>query len=298
MYGNELEELHRYTIWEHKRTLITEHNLHAEEFGYTLAMNRFSDLTDDEIATSLKGSKQIEQIMSANATNIFKPSPNFRPLRELDWRKRGAVTAVKNQGTCGACWAFSATGAIEGQHYLKTKNLVSLSEQNLIDCSGRYGNNGCNGGNAFRAFNYVRDNGGVDTEMSYPFEERDGSCMFSRSSVGATVRGFNWVTPQGDENALLEAVTTVGPVSVMIDANHNTFYHYNGDGVYYEPSCSSVKHDHAVLVVGYGTENGKDYWLVKNSWGSDDWGRNGYILMARNRNNNCGIASHPSYPIV
>ena len=123
-------------------------------------------------------------------------------------------------------------------------------------------------------------------------------CRYSSQSIGATVNDFKWVHkgPNGNENTLLEAVTSVGPISVMIDSNHTKFHKYS-DGVYYEPQCSSIKHDHEILVIGYGTQDGKDYWLIKNSWGNT-WGMNGFGLMARNMNNNCGIANYPSYPIV
>ena len=257
-------------------------------------MNKFSDLSNDEITIRYKGLLLEEQIYS-NTTKFFQPSGHFKPLELVDWRDSGAVTPVKDQKQCGSCWAFSATGAIEGQHFLKTKQLVSLSEQNLIDCSGKWGNHGCNGGNQERAFNYTRDNGGIDTEESYRYEVVDGTCRFSTKSIGATVTGYVRI-PYGNESALLEAVTTIGPISVSIDASDTTFHHYSS-GVYYNPACSSTHLDHAVLVVGYGTLSGEDYWLVKNSWGAD-WGMNGYIRMARNKNNNCGIVTNAVYPTV
>jgi cathepsin L len=300
LYKDDLEELRRYTIWQSKRVYVNEHNSHANRFGYTLAMNTFSDMSDGEINMHYKGLKMTQEFADFNAsrstTRIFKSDPKFDAPQSLDWREVGAVTSVKNQKQCGSCWSFSATGAIEGQHYLKTNQLVSVSEQNLIDCSRGYGSLGCNGGNPIEAFAYVRDNGGIDTEGSYPYEVDDeGTCRFSSSSVGATVSGY--VQVPSSESALLEAVTTVGPISVAIDASHNSYQLYHS-GVYYEPLCSSSNLDHAVLVVGYGTQDGQDYWLVKNSWGSEDWGMDGYMMMARNMNNNCGIATFASYPTV
>ena len=299
MYQSELEELRRYTIWQSKRAFVEEHNRHVDKFGYMLAVNKFSDLEKDEITAQYKGLKVTDQLLITNETKYFKPSNDFHLLvsETVDWRDKGAVTAVKNQGMCGSCWAFSATGAIEGQHFLKNSHLVSLSEQNLVDCAQGLFNSGCNGGVPFAAFNYVRKNGGIDTEESYPYNASDGTCRFSSDSVGATVTGYV-IIPSGNESALLEAVITIGPISVSIDASHDSFMHYNS-GVYYESVCAnSLFHlDHAVLVVGYGTHNGQDYWLVKNSWG-EDWGMDGYIMMARNKNNNCGIATVPVYPTV
>ena len=295
MYTSELEELRRYTIWQGKRAFVKEHNLNADKFGYRLKINQFSDLEMDEIRVQYKGLKHEHVTSSPNGTKYFKPSGDFKPLDTADWREKGAVTPVKNQGQCGSCWAFSATGAIEGQHFLATGELVSVSEQDLVDCSGDYGNDGCSGGFPYKAFQYVKDNGGIDTEESYPYTAADGMCKFSSSSVGATVTGYVKI-PSGDESSLLEAVTSVGPISVSIDASHDSFHLYNS-GVYYEPLCSTSMLDHAVLVVGYGTESGTDYWLVKNSWG-EDWGLSGYLKMSRNKNNNCGIAARAVYPTV
>ena len=145
------------------------------------------------------------------------------------------------------------------------------------------------------AFQYIKDNGGIDTENSYPYHAEDERCHFNPNKVGATDKGFVDIE-EGNENALKKAVATVGPVSVAIDASHESFQFYN-EGVYHDDDCSSENLDHGVLVVGYGTEDGKDFWLVKNSWGTA-WGQEGYIKMERNANNACGIASSASYPLV
>ena len=294
MYKDELEEFRSYTIWQSKRAFVDEHNRHANRFGYTLAINKFSDIETDEINTQYKGLLP-EEPTPSNTTKYFISSSHFKPLETVDWREKGAVTPVKDQKRCESCWSFSSTGVIEGQHFLKTNQLVSLSEQNLMDCAdGTKGDVGCKPFSKYTAFDYVRDNGGLDTEESYPYKAASETCQFSTSSVGATVTGYVKI-PQ-NESALLEAVTRVGPISVSIDASNATFHHYSG-GVYYNPLCSNKTLDHAVLVVGYGTQNGQDYWLVKNSWG-EDWGMDGYIMMARNRNNNCGIVTQAVYPTV
>lgn len=150
-------------------------------------------------------------------------------LGSTDWRTRGYVTGVKNQGQCGSYWAFSSTGALEGQHYKKTSRLVSLSEQNLVDCSRAQGNMGCNGGLMNCAFQYIKVNNGIDTEVSYPYEARDATCRFKRATVGATDTGYVDVR-RSDERALEQAVGTIGPISVAIDASHSSFQLYRSGG--------------------------------------------------------------------
>ena len=214
---------------------------------------------------------------------------------EVDWRAHGAVTDVKDQGRCGSCWAFSTTGSLEGQHFRKTGKLVSLSEQNLVDCSFKFGNKGCGGGLMDNAFRYIKANGGIDTEQSYPYDGVEEQCHYNPRNIGATDKGFVDIT-SGDEESLKAAVATKGPVSVAIDASHPTFQFYS-TGIYNEPECNPQMLDHGVLVVGYGSIQEGDYWTVKNSW-STKWGDQGYIKMSRNKNNQCGIASVASYPVV
>lgn len=217
----------------------------------------------------------------------------------VDWRKEGAVNDVKHktQGMCGSCWAFSTTGAIEGQHFRQTGKLIQLSEQNLVDCtSDILGNCGCNGCSLFGAYLYARKNG-IDTTAGYPepYSQTEGVCQFN-SSNAIKIKDFRDI-PTGDEHKLREAIATIGPISVEIDASNSSFHHYHS-GVYYEPKCDPANLDHGVLAVGYGrTEKGEDYYIVKNWWG-DDWGEGGYFKLARNRNNHCGIATAAIYPIV
>jgi len=233
-----------------------------------------------------------------NGMNVTITYPESRHAQistgaaDVDWRTKGAVTGVKNQGQCGSCWSFSTTGSTEAAHFFATNKLVSLSEQNLVDCSVPEGNQGCNGGLMDSAFKYIISNKGIDTEASYPYTATGpNSCRFNAANVGATIMSFTDVS-SGSE-AALETAVNAAPVSVAIDAGHNSFQLYSS-GVYYEPACSTTQLDHGVLAVGYGTD-GTDYWLVKNSWGTS-WGMAGYINMSRNRNNNCGIATMASYP--
>jgi len=291
MYVDLGQEKVRYNIWRDNFNRIIEHN--KKNKGFVLGMNHLGDLTTIEFKALMNGflyNPNLEQ----NGPN-FVPSPGTIPTG-IDWRTRGAVTPVKNQGQCGSCWSFSTTGALEGQQWKKTGKLLSLSEQNLVDCSTRFGNNGCHGGIMDNAFRYIKQNGGVDTEASYPYEGQELECRFDPKNVGATDTGFLDIL-RGNETALEYALATVGPVSVAIDASHFSFQFYRA-GVYDEAECSPQNLDHGVLAVGYGEdEHGQQYWIVKNSW-SERWGEDGYIKMSRNKDNQCGIASMASFPLV
>jgi len=318
VYDTVEEKELRFTQWLENWNKITKHNLDYDlgKVTYRMEMNHYGDLSSAEFKQRLNGyDNKARQMRNGNklgstyltsATNITASLP-----KNVDWREQGYVTPVKDQGQCGSCWSFSTTGALEGQMFRKTGSLVSLSEQNLVDCSTPEGNQGCNGGLMDAAFQYIKLNGGIDTEESYPYEAKDGTCRYSAKYAGGEDTGFVDV-PEGDEGALKEAVATVGPVSVAIDASHSSFQFYSS-GIYNEPDCSSTALDHGVLVVGYGTiapqvgeeeddanvdkHHHNHYWIVKNSW-STKWGDEGYIKMSRNRHNQCGIASQASYPLV
>lgn len=234
----------------------------------------------------------------------------------VDWREKGAVTAVKDQRNCGSCWAFGAVGAVESHYFLKTGNLTALSEQNVLDC---YEKGGCGGGrpvggsfsfiflffpfswNIFDfsfqeyAFNYIIENNGIDTEASYPYEAVEGKCHYTVENRGAEISGYVNI-PENDELKLMEAVATYGPIVACIDVTAEMM-HYVG-GIFHDDACSSTRLKHAVVVVGYGiNDNGTEYYIVKNSW-SSSWGEDGYMYTARNRDNHCGIATYATFPRV
>eukprot|EP00079_Xenopus_tropicalis_P038192 XP_017951963.1 PREDICTED: cathepsin S-like [Xenopus tropicalis] len=197
------------------------------------------------------------------------------------------------RGECGSCYAFSAVGALECQWKKKTGSLVTFSPQELVDCSESEGNKGCDGGYLNASFRYMKKNG-IMEDSAYEYTEKKEPCKKKKPSNTGVVKQF-YRLHAGNETALKKAVGIDGPVSVVIDSSCPGFRMYNS-GVYYDPYCTTKLY-HSVLVVGYGTENRSDYWLVKNSWGVD-WGEQGYVKMARNRNNHCGIASYAYYPTV
>jgi len=277
----------KYQIWKDNYHWVAEFNSRAD-VSFSVGMNAFADLSNDEFNGLFKGLKQVDVEVPLNPAVV---DTSALPA-SVDWRTKGVVTGIKNQGQCGSCWSFSTTGSVEGAHALNTKTLVSLSEQNLVDCSTAQGNQGCDGGLMTDAFQYIISNGGIDTEASYPYTAQDGTCQYTAANCGSTLASY--VNVQSGSESDLQVKVAAGPTSVAIDASHNSFQLYSG-GVYYEPNCSPTALDHGVLAVGYGTSSGSDYWIVKNSWGTS-WGMNGYILMSRNRSNNCGIATMASLP--
>jgi cathepsin L len=264
----------------------------AEARGFSVAINEFADLSLSEFSSIYNG---MNVTVNYDESRHSETSPSGPQGYTVDWVSKGAVTGIKNQGQCGSCWSFSTTGSVEGAHFLSTGSLVSLSEQNLVDCSTAEGNEGCNGGLMDDAFEYIIKNHGIDTEASYSYRATGpNKCEFKAADVGATISSYHDIQ-SGSESALQTGVDKT-PVSVAIDAGHNSFQLYKS-GVYYEPACSTSQLDHGVLAVGYGNSGSSNYWVVKNSWGAD-WGMAGYIQMSKDRNNNCGIATAASYPIV
>ncbi|XP_061598400.1 procathepsin L-like [Cololabis saira] len=295
VYYNQTELVFRRSVWEKNLRLVSTHNQEASagKHSFTLGMNHLADMTTEEINEKLNGLKLEEPLDFGNYT--FKNLSGLSIPQSVDWRTSGLVSPVRDQGLCGSCWAFSSLGALEGQMKKQTGILVPLSPQNLLDCSTADGNLGCRGGYITKAYSYVIRNRGVDSESFYPYEHQNGKCRYSVKGKAGRCSKFH-VLPRGDERALQAIVASVGPVSVAVNAMLPSFHKYKG-GLYSEPDCNPTLINHAVLVVGYGAAAGRDYWLVKNSWGTA-WGEAGFIRIARNQKNLCGIASLAVYPTL
>nr|XP_048283948.1 cathepsin K [Myodes glareolus]XP_048283949.1 cathepsin K [Myodes glareolus] len=292
-YNSKVDEISRRLIWEKNLKHISIHNLEASlgVHTYELAMNHLGDMTSEEVVRKMTGLRLPPPSQSHSNDTLYIPEWEGRAPDAIDYRKKGYVTPVKNQGNCGSCWAFSSAGALEGQLKKKTGKLLNLSPQNLVDCVSE--NYGCGGGYMTTAFRYVQTNGGIDSEDAYPYVGQDQSCMYNPTAKAAKCRGYREI-PVGSEKALKRAVARVGPISVSIDASLTSFQFYSR-GVYYDENCDRENVNHAVLVVGYGVQKGNKHWIIKNSWG-ESWGNKGYILLARNKNNTCGITNLASFP--
>lgn len=299
-----------------------------ESSTFKMSINQFADMTHDEF-TNWRQTGYIKSTKSTNDTNTKKGSKlklsknknknttcipfngtstivvtgsgnSATKIKLLpsavDWRTKAAVTPVKDQGQCGSCWSFSSTGAMEGAWAIAKGELVSLSEQQLMDCSRKYGNQGCNGGDMDPSFIYAIQSGGLCKESDYAYQGIDVFTCKKCKPVAQFTKCAD-VTPN-NQLALKEAVS-IGPVAVAIDANSKLFQFYSS-GVITDATCGTTL-DHGVLAIGYGEDNGIKYWLVKNSW-SDSWGDKGYVKIARSDGVNdsgvCGIAIDPSFPIV
>jgi len=312
-YNSHEEKMTRLQIWTENDERIQQHNSQDPSPTFTLGHNSFSDMTEEEFAEFFKlnsenavaQKKAFEQNLAAEDSQEF--STIQRSLKEqvdlpdyVNWVQMGAVTPIKNQGACGACWAFSTTGALEGARFVKTGELVSLSEQNLLDCD--HVDLGCNGGLMDNAFKFDEKSGGLCSEADYPYiAKRNPTCMTNCTDVpGSIVKTFIDVPP-GSEQALISAIA-MQPISIAIEASQFVFQFYK-TGVITDDNCGSRGTiDHGVLAVGYGTdlETQAPYFLVKNSWGPS-WGDEGFVKIGRSSKNQFGICSIlklASFPVV
>ncbi|KDP33917.1 hypothetical protein JCGZ_07488 [Jatropha curcas] len=288
-YKTEEEMKLRFAIFSENLDLIRSTN--KKGLPYTLAVNDFADWTWEEFQKHRLGAAQN---CSATTKGSHKLTDVVLPETK-DWREIGIVSPVKNQGHCGSCWTFSTTGALEAAYHQAFGKGISLSEQQLVDCAGAFNNFGCHGGLPSQAFEYIKYNGGLETEESYPYTGEDDTCKFSSENVAIQVLDSVNIT-LGAEDELKHAVATVRPVSVAFQVVSG--FRFYKSGVYTSDVCGGTPMDvnHAVLAVGYGVEDGVPYWLIKNSWG-ENWGDHGYFKMELGKNM-CGVATCASYPVV
>jgi len=290
-YENVQELETRFAVFrENFRNIIT-HNADRNQ-SFTMGVNQFTDLTPEEFkAQMIRG---LKAPVGSFGCGTFSNSASGAPS-SIDWRTKGAVTTVKDQGQCGSCWTFSSTGAMEGAWAIAKGQLIDLAEQELVDCAGlKYGSMGCNGGQMEGAFKFIIENGQC-AASSYPYTARDGTCH----SCSAVAHATSCSDVKPNDQLSLKAAVAKQPVAVAIEADTKYFQSYSG-GVLTSASCGTSL-DHGVLAVGYGEENGQKYWLVKNSWGTS-WGDQGYVKIGRSESTNdagiCGIAMDPSFPTV
>lgn len=287
----------RFEIFQENIKSIINHNLDPKS-SYKMGINHFTGLSKEEISGLFASQNcSATALLTLKNAHLKKRNGNIKIPSSIDWRTQGIVSPVKNQGSCGSCWTFSTTGCLESHMALKTKSSPpSLSEQQLVDCAGAFDNHGCNGGLPSHAFEYIKYSKGINSEYDYPYEGVDRPCRYKTDRVNATVPGGSVNITAYNETELLVTVGTVGPVSIAFQVASD--FHFYSGGVYSSNICKNGPQDvnHAVLVVGYGNENGTDYWIIKNSWG-ESWGEKGYFRMQRGVNM-CGIADCASYPDV
>lgn len=285
-YESESEYAYRFQVFKDNLVFIRLHN--SRYSTITLGVTKFSDMTPSEFKQKMLSPRPItEQNTESLEFQLDAPA-------QVDWRTKGAVTPVKDQGQCGSCWAFSATGGIESAWIIAGHSMVTLSEQQLMDCSTAYGNHGCNGGFYRNAYSYVIANGGITSESNYPYTGKDGSCNSSKAKQFSASISSKYNVPANNPTALMNAVAQQ-PTSVSVEADQAAWQHYTSGTV---TSGCGTNLDHDVLSVGYNNAVTTPYWIVKNSWGTD-WGMAGYIQIAITTGNGvCGINMTPGYPTV
>uniref|UniRef100_A0A7N0SY76 Uncharacterized protein n=1 Tax=Kalanchoe fedtschenkoi TaxID=63787 RepID=A0A7N0SY76_KALFE len=305
VYESPKEKESRFKIFKKNVERINAHN-QVEEREYDMGVNKFTDMTIEEVKAKYTGlatarcpdGSHARVPHSRNGFNLKATKLNEEVPQSVDWRKKGAVTGVKDQGLCRSSWAFAVVAAVEGLNELNgtSGELVSLSEQELVDCDNY--DSGCGGGYLDTAYLWITENNGLNTEEAYPYRGEDGPCDMNTSShAAATISGYLRVLPRSDEKAL-EQIVAIQPVTVGISVSED-FTNYL-EGVF-TGNCTSDDLDHAVTIVGYeNVEGGTSYWIVKNSWG-ESWGDEGYIKMAKDiaePEGLCGLAMDAWYPIL
>ncbi|KAI4325140.1 hypothetical protein MLD38_030563 [Melastoma candidum] len=295
-YSSGSERNKRYKIYKSNVLYIEYFN--SLDLPFNLTDNGFADLTNKEFRKTYLGyrkrSKHHRRWSGQHEVNQTGCPVTSLPT-SIDWRSKGAVSPVKDQGQCGSCWAFSAIAAVEGLTKIRTGKLLSLSEQEILDCDADRDNQGCNGGLMDKAFLFIKQNGGITTETNYPYQPRKAVCNKAKEKDhAASITGYRVVTRNNEHS--LQVAVAAQPVSVAIDAGSLEFQLYSG-GIF-TGSCGREL-NHGVAVVGYGGAGTGAYWIVKNSWGSS-WGERGYMRMQKDihdRRGLCGIAMQASYPV-
>lgn len=293
-----------YEKWIHNEEYIQKIN--EMNLSYTLDHNQFSGMDENDFRGYIIRNSEFEHHRQTPYSFVYLSNTTFEALpSSVNWVSAGAVTGVKDQGQCGSCWSFSTTGALEGVYFIKNGKQLSFSEQQLVDCDnlkngGR--DHGCNGGLMDNAFSWIHKNGGLCQEVDYPYTSGtgvEGTCKTTCSLVkGSQIVSYVDVPPSNDNEMMTALVKQ--PVSIAIEADTRDFQLYKS-GVFTSSTCGTNL-DHGVLAVGYGTENGQNYYLVKNSWGTS-WGEKGYIKLGRGAQYNsgdgqCGMLLEASYPLL
>ncbi len=282
-YSTAEEYLARFKIFESNYLKLESFSINVDR-KHSVGINKFADMTPQEFRrTYLNLNIKLVDVLKAQSEQLTfaEEAPEAH-----DWRSTGAVGPVKDQGSCGSCWAFSTVGNLEGLNYLKTKQFVQYSEQQLVDCDKN--DSGCNGGLMENAYDYLISAGGIEKQADYKYTGRDGSCKFVKTKAALQVVGHVSAASQ-DENEVKSFLYSTGPLAIALNADPLQFY--NGGIIDADANdCDPQGLNHGVTLVGYGSENGTDYWIVKNSWGSG-WGEDGYFRMARGKGT-CGINTY------
>ncbi|XP_075169866.1 cathepsin K2 [Haematobia irritans] len=296
-YVSEADKTLREGIFKGRMSLVDANNkaFAAGKSTYKSGINAFADLTKAEFLSQLTGNRKSAKGEEQAKKHRQKAAPAAGKIPDaFDWREKGGVTPVKFQGECGSCWSFATTGAIEGHYFRKTGKLINLSEQNMIDCGKEeFGLAGCDGGFQEYAFEFVTNQKGVAKAESYPYLDKKDTCHYKDELKGAEINGFATIEPK-DEDTMKKVIATLGPLACSVNGLESLLLY--SSGIYSDEECNKGEVNHSILVVGYGSENGQDYWIVKNSW-DKVWGEEGYFRLPRGKNF-CGIASECSYPII
>lgn len=284
-YSTVEEYMARFKVFESNYLKLESFSINpSTKRKHSVALNKFADMTPQEFRrTYLNLDIKLVDVLRAQSENLrfTEAAP-----ASFDWRDQGAVGPVKDQGACGSCWAFSTVGNLEGLNYIKNKQLVQFSEQQLVDCDKV--DSGCNGGLMENAYNYLKSAGGIMKQADYKYTGRDGTCKFVKSKAALQVTGFTFAASQ-DEEEIKSFLASTGPLAIALNADPLQFY--DGGIIDADASeCDPQGLNHGVTLVGYGSENGTDYWVVKNSWGTG-WGENGYFRISRGKGT-CGVNTY------